>query len=227
MRVNLTLWNDNMNETLVSSRRPKPPTQERGEKRVADLLAAAEELFASSGYEATSMNAIASLAGSSIGSLYQFFPNKESVGGALLNRYTDEIVLLLDQWQSSLPETPMEFASGLISIVQGYVSKRPACRVLTETPSVVPAGSYGMVRLSAAIQDLLTTFDPSIRRSELSGIAVATYLILKAALQGVRMVDKSKSAAVRKEMQRALGSYLEERIGRSSRTNAGSSKAPR
>jgi AcrR family transcriptional regulator len=227
MRVNLTLWNDNMTETQVSSRRPKPPTQERGEKRVADLLAAAEELFASSGYEATSMNAIASLAGSSIGSLYQFFPNKESVGGALLNRYTDEIVLLLDQWQSSLPETPMEFASGLISIVQGYVSKRPACRVLTETPSVVPAGSYGMVRLSAAIQDLLTTFDPSIRRSELSGIALATYLILKAALQGVRMVDKSKSAAVRKEMQRALGSYLEERIGRGSRTNAGSSKAPR
>ena len=216
-----------MTETQVSSRRPKPPTQERGEKRVADLLAAAEELFASSGYEATSMNAIASLAGSSIGSLYQFFPNKESVGGALLNRYTDEIVLLLDQWQSSLPETPMEFASGLISIVQGYVSKRPACRVLSETPSVVVAGSYGMVRLSAAIQDLLTTFDPSIKRSELSGIALATYLILKAALQGVRMVDKSKSAAVRKEMQRALGSYLEERIGRGSRTNAGSSKAPR
>src|ERR1700743_1283175 len=104
MRANLTLWNDNMNETLVSSRRPKPPTQERGEKRVADLLAAAEQLFASSGYEATSMNAIASLAGSSIGSLYQFFPNKESVGAALLNRYTDEIVLLLDQWQLSLPE---------------------------------------------------------------------------------------------------------------------------
>jgi AcrR family transcriptional regulator len=227
MGANLTLWNDNMTETQVSSRRPKPPTQERGEKRVADLLAAAEELFASSGYEATSMNAIASLAGSSIGSLYQFFPNKESVGGALLNRYTDEIVLLLDQWQLSLPETPMEVASGLISIVLGYVSKRPACRVLSETPSVVVAGSYGMVRLSAAIQDLLTTFDPSIKRSELSGIALATYLILKVALQGVRMVDKSKSAGVRKEMQRALGSYLEERIGRGSRTNAGSSKDPR
>ncbi|CAE6845292.1 transcriptional regulator, TetR family [Paraburkholderia aspalathi] len=216
-----------MNETLVSSRRPKPPTQERGEKRVADLLAAAEQLFASSGYEATSMNAIASLAGSSIGSLYQFFPNKESVGAALLNRYTDEIVLLLDQWQLSLPETPMEFAGGLISIVHGYVSKRPACRVLSETPSVVVAGSYGMVRLSAAIQDLLTTFDSSIRRSELSGIALATYLILKAALQGARMVDKSKSAAVRKEMQQALGSYLKERIGNGSRTNAGSSKEPR
>lgn len=216
-----------MTETQVSSRRPKPPTQERGEKRVADLLAAAEQLFATSGYEATTMNAIASLGGSSIGSLYQFFPNKESVGSALLNRYTDEIVLLLDQWRLSLPETPKEFASGLISIVQGYVSKHPASRVLSETPSVVPAGSYGMVRLSAAIQDLLTKFDPSIKRSDLSGIALTTYFILRASLHGIRMVDKSKSAAVRKEMQRALGSYLEERIGRGSRTNARISKEPR
>lgn len=227
MGANLTLWNDNMTETQVSSRRPKPPTQERGEKRVADLLAAAEALFASSGYEATTMNAIASLGGSSIGSLYQFFPNKESVGSALLNRYTDEIVLLLDQWQLSLPETPMEFASGLISIVLGYVSKHPACRVLSETPSVVLAGSYGMVRLSTAIQDLLTKFDPSIKRSDLPGIALASYLILRVTLQGIRMVDKSKSAAVRKEMQRALGSYLEERIGRGPRTNASSTEEPR
>jgi AcrR family transcriptional regulator len=191
---------------------------------VADLLAAAEGLFASSGYEATTMNAIASLGGSSIGSLYQFFPNKESVGSALLNRYTDEIVLLLDQWQLSLPQTPMELASGLISIVHGYVSKHPACRVLSETPSVVLAGSYAMVRLSAAIQDLLTKFDPLIKRSDLSGIALATYLIIRGTLQGIRMVDKNKSAAVRKEMQRALGSYLEERIGRGSRTNASSGK---
>ena len=121
----------------------------------------------------------------------------------------------------------MEFASGLISIVLGYVSRRPACRVLSETPSVVPAGSYGMVRLSAAIQDLLTKFDPSIRRSELSGIALATYLILKASLQGARMVDKNKVAAIQKEMQQALGSYLEQRVGRGSRANANSSKGPR
>src|SRR5260370_37048426 len=117
----------------VLSRCPKITTQERGEKRVTDLLAAAEQLFASSGYEATTMNAIASLAGASIGSLYQFFPNKESVGSALLNRYVDEIVSLLDQWQSSLPGTPREFAGGLISIVHGCISKRPACRVLAET----------------------------------------------------------------------------------------------
>jgi AcrR family transcriptional regulator len=217
----------NMTETQVLSRRPKSPTQERGEKRVADLLGAAEQLFASSGYETVTMHAIATLAGSSIGSLYQFFPNKESIGSALLNRYTDEIVLLLDQWQLSLPDTPMEFANGLISIVLGFVSKRPACRVLSETPSVVPAGSYGMVRLSAAIQDLLAKYDPEIKRSDLSAIALATWLIVRATVQGSRMVEKSKSAALRREMQQVLGSYLAERIGGGSTANARTSRQPR
>jgi AcrR family transcriptional regulator len=217
---------NNMTETHVLSRRAKQPSQERGEKRVADLLGAAEQLFVSSGYEATTMNAIASLAGSSIGSLYQFFPNKESVGSALLNRYVDEIVSLLDQWQSSLPNTPREFAGGLISIVYGYVSKRPACRVLAETPSVVP-GSYGMVRLSAVIQDLLTKYDPEIKRLDLPAIAMATWLIVRETIQGSRMVEKSKSAALRREMQQALGSYLEERIGGGAAANARTSRKPR
>jgi hypothetical protein len=137
----------------------------------------------------------------------------------------DEIVSLLDQWQSSLPGTPREFAGGLISIVHGYVSKRPACRVLAETPSVVP-GSYGMDRLSAAIQDLLTN-DPEIKRSELSAIAVATWLIIRGTVQGSRMVEKNKSAALRREMQQALGSYLEERIGGGSTANARTSREPR
>src|ERR1700716_3273141 len=75
----------------VLSRHPKIPIQERGEKRVTDLLGAAEQLFASLGYEATTMNAIASLAGSSIGSLYQFFPNKESLGNALLLEYMNPL----------------------------------------------------------------------------------------------------------------------------------------
>lgn len=225
MGANFKLEMGNMSEIHVLSRQTKPPTQERGEKRVADLLGAAEELFASSGYEATTMNAIARLAGASIGSLYQFFPNKESVGCALLNRYVDEMVFLLDQWEASLPDNIPEFASGLVSIFEGYVSKRPACRVLAEAPSVMP-GSYGIVRLSAGVENLLAKFDPTIKRSDLSGIAFAASLILRATVQGPRMVDKKRGLAVRKEMQQALSSYLEGRIGRGSRSTVRPRKAP-
>src|SRR3984893_8176245 len=62
------------------------PIQERGEKRVAGLLEAAAAIFAEVGFEAATMRDIAERAGASIGSLYQFFPNKEVVAQAIKTR---------------------------------------------------------------------------------------------------------------------------------------------
>lgn len=64
--------------------------QARGERRIAQLLAAAAGVFCRTGYAAASTNAIAREAGVSPGTLYQFFPNKEAIaielGGHLLQR---------------------------------------------------------------------------------------------------------------------------------------------
>jgi AcrR family transcriptional regulator len=73
------------NETGVPMRRR--PRQARGQERVALILDAAEQLFAEQGYEASSTNAIAARAGVPIGSIYQFFPNKEALLHALVARY--------------------------------------------------------------------------------------------------------------------------------------------
>lgn len=70
------------------------PTQDRGLKRVEAILDAAEVLFADVGYEATTTEAIAQHAGASIGSLYQFFPNKKALFDALAARYLDRSRLL-------------------------------------------------------------------------------------------------------------------------------------
>ena len=63
------------------------PIQERGEKRVAGLLEAAAAIFAEVGFEAATMRDIAERAGASIGSLYQFFPNKDVVARAIKTQY--------------------------------------------------------------------------------------------------------------------------------------------
>jgi AcrR family transcriptional regulator len=57
------IGNLKMTDSRILSRRPKTPTQERGERRVTDLLRAAEHLFATTGYDATPMSEIAQLAG--------------------------------------------------------------------------------------------------------------------------------------------------------------------
>jgi AcrR family transcriptional regulator len=194
----------------VLSRCPKIPTQERGEKRVTDLLAAAEQLFASSGYEATTMNAIASLAGASIGSLYQFFPNKESVGNALLREYMNELSGQIVALKAASPIAPQVLGQKLIEIVFNYSVEHPACRVLGDVPSVQKTESFGVY--SASVLDLLSAFAPSMNVAELSSIALASLLMVRAAVQGSRLVDAKTGATLRHEMQRAIGAYLEERL---------------
>src|SRR5260370_27471172 len=71
------------------------PQQERGERRVAELLEAAAVEFAEAGYDAATMKAIAKRAGASIGAVYQYFPNKEAIVSALRTRYVNEME---EQW---------------------------------------------------------------------------------------------------------------------------------
>ena len=55
------------------------PTQARSLRRFESILSAAALAFADHGFEATTMDGIAARADTSIGSLYQFFPNKLAV----------------------------------------------------------------------------------------------------------------------------------------------------
>ncbi|MBN2340496.1 MAG: TetR/AcrR family transcriptional regulator [Deltaproteobacteria bacterium] len=61
----------------------KKPSQERSKETVEIILTAARELFVELGFAGTTTNKIAARAGVSIGSLYQYFPNKTVLLGAL------------------------------------------------------------------------------------------------------------------------------------------------
>jgi AcrR family transcriptional regulator len=67
------------------------PRQARSQERVSQILAVAEQMFITEGYNATTTNAIAARAKVSIGSLYQFFPDKAAIVQALALRYMEEL----------------------------------------------------------------------------------------------------------------------------------------
>ena len=67
----------------------RSPQQDRGQRRVDELLDAAEAVIAEVGVEATTTNAVAARAGAGMGSLYHFFPNKEAMVVALAERYAN------------------------------------------------------------------------------------------------------------------------------------------
>lgn len=68
----------------------KRPVQRRSRETVARILDAAAEVFAERGYTAATTNAVAERAGVSIGSLYQYLPNKEALLVALTERHLDD-----------------------------------------------------------------------------------------------------------------------------------------
>lgn len=67
------------------------PTQARARKRYNLILDHASRLIREAGYENVTTNGIADAAGVSIGSLYQYFPNKEAILAALSERYLEDL----------------------------------------------------------------------------------------------------------------------------------------
>jgi AcrR family transcriptional regulator len=66
------------------------PQQQRSRERVERILASAKSLIGANGSEALKMGELAQAADISIGSLYQYFPDKSAVIAALAERYFEE-----------------------------------------------------------------------------------------------------------------------------------------
>ncbi len=67
----------------------KTPGQQRAVETRQRLLDAAARVFAEYGYAAGTTNRIAEAAGHSIGSLYQYFPNKDAILAELMTAHVD------------------------------------------------------------------------------------------------------------------------------------------
>ncbi|NJR25169.1 MAG: TetR/AcrR family transcriptional regulator [Richelia sp. CSU_2_1] len=80
----------------------RQPKQQRGKERVEKILDAAAAVFDEVGYEAATTHLIAAKAGTAIGSLYQFFPDKAAIFHAMELRHVDRVKAM---WaQTNRPE---------------------------------------------------------------------------------------------------------------------------
>jgi AcrR family transcriptional regulator len=82
------------------------PQRRPGKERVAALMEAAASVIAERGFEAATMAEIAARAGALIGSLYHFFPNKEVLADALIQRFggiIDEAFARIESRAATMP----------------------------------------------------------------------------------------------------------------------------
>ncbi len=106
--------------TAISPR--KVPRQARSQATVDAILDATAQVLVERGYAAASTNAVAERAGVSVGSLYQYFPNKDALIAALQDRHVRQMLDVIEQQLDRHAGASLETAvRGMIeAVVEGH-----------------------------------------------------------------------------------------------------------
>lgn len=89
----------------------KLASQERSRSTVDALLEATARVLLIEGYDRASTNRIAEVAGVSIGSLYQYFPSKEALVAAVIDRHTQQVSQVTRKAVVKMAASPIEVAA--------------------------------------------------------------------------------------------------------------------
>jgi AcrR family transcriptional regulator len=88
----------------------KSASQERSRMTVSALLEATARILVREGFDKASTNRIAEVAGVSVGSLYQYFPSKEALVAALIDRHNEEVKQVVQRELADAVDQPIEQA---------------------------------------------------------------------------------------------------------------------
>ena len=120
--------------TAVRSNPRKTASQERSRLTVDALLEATARILVREGFDKASTNRIAEVAGVSVGSLYQYFPSKEALVAALIDRHNRQVMQAIQGELAEALKLSMEEAvRRLVSIaVKAHRVDPKLHRALTE-----------------------------------------------------------------------------------------------
>ena len=180
--------------------------QHRSRATVAAITEAAAHILAEKGLDAVTTNAVAQRAGVGIGSLYQYYPNREAILADLLR---DKLATLVDRVERATNEPTFDAAlhAMLRALARSYVERPALAAALLYVETLIEADeeiARLRARLGRAIVGFLRTQD--VRDPELAArdvTALACGMALAAGLNGERDVE-----ALAERMGRAVRGYV-------------------
>jgi len=112
----------------------KQPRQRRSQDTVDAILEAAARILVRHGYDGANTNRIAAAAGVSVGSLYQYFPNKESLVAALAARRAGRVGAILEARMAQVAGAPLADAvrEAIRAVIDAHAVEPELERVLIE-----------------------------------------------------------------------------------------------
>ncbi|HET8714724.1 MAG TPA: TetR/AcrR family transcriptional regulator [Holophagaceae bacterium] len=137
----------------------KSPRQARSQATVEAILTAAARILTKEGFEALTTNRVAAVAGVSVGSLYQYFPNKEALVRALCERHTHGVrdrirARFAEAWDRPVAEVARMVIQGMVEV------RRHEPRLHQELLRLAPAvGGLGELHaVEQEVEALLAAF---------------------------------------------------------------------
>lgn len=202
----------------------RAPTQARSKQRVARILDAAAAIVDRRGLDAVTTNAIADEAALPVGTLYQFFPNREAVLHALLERQLDALdARFAPLLGPARDDVPVEAAVDAVvsELATAYV-ELPALAALVQglraDPRFAAVTAANNRRVAGWIAALLRRRNPRLRPSDARAAATAlveaTDGILQTWLRLVRARRHRAAAPLLMELRLLAAAYLRATLAR-------------
>jgi AcrR family transcriptional regulator len=185
--------------------------QARGERRILQLLDAAADVFATEGYSAATTNGIAAAAGVSPGTLYQFFPNKESMADGLADRYVEALTAAhskavdIDLMAVPLDDVIDRMLEPTIEIALAEPGFQPLfCWAERLPPPARRLHDAVITRVDRLLTYRVPEMDPR-RRGLIASVTVKTFAVLLPMILTTTGRERSEATV---ELKRILRAYL-------------------
>ena len=202
----------------IAKSRPRR-RQERGQRRINQLLDAADAVFAAIGYDRATTNAISKYAGVSPGTFYQFFPNKPAVAEALAKRYVERLKQI---HQTAF--TVVSVNSPLLELIEHVVDpflelhRQGSCLEALLTGSVISGELNSSIQaldqhVERGLERLFIARCPKGRRGELKRAATICVQLFKALLRPALNGTPKQQKRGTQELKTVIYRYLQPILG--------------
>jgi len=197
----------------------KQPRQGRSRAMVDAMLEAAARILVTGGYAALNTNKVAEVAGVSVGSVYQYFPNKQALVGALRERHAAEVNRVVGGAASQAAGQDIEAVARRLvrASVEAHLIDRDLHRVLTvEIPDVghmdggADPNRPGPGTVYSSLLPLVTQFGPGLPAARIEQIACIGCEIVEALVHAAVVEGRLALAsdALEDEIVRVLLGYV-------------------
>ncbi|WP_299488129.1 TetR family transcriptional regulator [Acaryochloris sp. IP29b_bin.137] len=198
----------------------RQPKQQRGKDRVDKILNAAADIFDQVGYEAATTHQIAAKAGTAVGSLYQFFPNKAAIFNAMELRHIERVKLFWSELNTpevvQLPLRQMmhQLITAAVGLFEHPVSRAIFIQFYTSQDMFQSIDESMTQEAINFLADILRQRNPSLPDKQCSLLAeVCVHSSNAVTLSALRTTDLEHRQRLAEQIENLLTSYLEPYVG--------------